>query len=371
MGERKGQNFYYPPDFNYKTHKSLNGYHGTHALRERAKKIDQGILVIRFEMPFNIWCLGCHNHVGMGVRYNAEKKKCGMYYTTPLYEFRMKCHLCDNYYVIRTDPKNFDYELVEGCSRQELRFDPTDIAQVGAVDRGFAQKLAADAMFKKEHEASDKEKAAGEEGRVEKLEWIQERMRDDFSANSYLRAQFRNEKKYLNESRASDANLREKLSIGTTKLLPESEEDRRMASMMTRYKNSKTHGDHLHSTRDKIESRRIFDHPNTLSDTPSPSGSSSGVPMTSSERLKATMQAERDKRINATFSSSHRLLHQISTLSSASNLGIKRKSTVPSLIVRKKKTPVDSKTLEAETSVPVNPISLVSADYGDSSDASE
>lgn len=29
----------------------------------------------------------------------------GMFYTTPLYEFRMKCHLCDNYYVIRTDPK--------------------------------------------------------------------------------------------------------------------------------------------------------------------------------------------------------------------------------------------------------------------------
>lgn len=56
-------------------------------------------------MPFNIWCLGCNNHVGMGVRYNAEKKKIGMYYTTPLYEFRMKCHLCDNYYVIRTDPK--------------------------------------------------------------------------------------------------------------------------------------------------------------------------------------------------------------------------------------------------------------------------
>ncbi|VDL78535.1 unnamed protein product [Nippostrongylus brasiliensis] len=105
MGERKGQNFYYPPDFDYKKHKSLNKYHGTHALRERAKKISQGILVIRFEMPFNIWCLGCNNHVGMGVRYNAEKKKIGMYYTTPLYEFRMKCHLCDNYYVIRTDPK--------------------------------------------------------------------------------------------------------------------------------------------------------------------------------------------------------------------------------------------------------------------------
>jgi coiled-coil domain-containing protein 130 len=31
--------------------------------------------------------------VGMGVRYNAEKKKVGMYYTTPIYQFRMKCHL--------------------------------------------------------------------------------------------------------------------------------------------------------------------------------------------------------------------------------------------------------------------------------------
>lgn len=47
MGERKGQNHYYPPDFNYKVHKSLNAYHGTHALRERARKIKQGILIIR------------------------------------------------------------------------------------------------------------------------------------------------------------------------------------------------------------------------------------------------------------------------------------------------------------------------------------
>ncbi|EFO91776.1 hypothetical protein CRE_06986 [Caenorhabditis remanei] len=364
MGERKGQNFYYPPDFNYKTHKSLNGYHGTHALRERAKKIDQGILVIRFEMPFNIWCLGCHNHVGMGVRYNAEKKKCGMYYTTPLYEFRMKCHLCDNYYVIRTDPKNFDYELVEGCSRQELRFDPTDIQQVGAVDRGFAQKLAADAMFKKEHEAEDKEKAAGEEGRVDKLEWIQERMRDDFSANSYLRAQFRNEKKSLNETRARDANLREKLSIGTTSLLPETEEDRRMASMLTRYKDAKSHDDFLETSRDRIESKRIFGR-SEAPDTPSTSSGSSGAP-TPSERLKATMKAERDKRINATFSAGS---------SGVNFLGIKRKSTTSLGIQKKKVVPTTTDGADTKNSVkpeappPSNPVSLVAQEYGDSSDS--
>lgn len=48
-------------------------------------------------MPYNIWCDGCNNHIGTGVRYNAEKSKTGNYYSTSIYKFRMKCHLCDNY----------------------------------------------------------------------------------------------------------------------------------------------------------------------------------------------------------------------------------------------------------------------------------
>ena len=47
QGERKGQNKYYPPDFDYKKHKSLAGYHGQHPLRERARKLHMGILIIR------------------------------------------------------------------------------------------------------------------------------------------------------------------------------------------------------------------------------------------------------------------------------------------------------------------------------------
>uniref|UniRef100_A0A8C3Y334 Probable splicing factor YJU2B n=1 Tax=Catharus ustulatus TaxID=91951 RepID=A0A8C3Y334_CATUS len=68
MGERKGTNKYYPPDFDPAKHGSLNKYHRSHPLRERARKLSQGILVIRFEMPFNIWCDGCQNHIGMGER---------------------------------------------------------------------------------------------------------------------------------------------------------------------------------------------------------------------------------------------------------------------------------------------------------------
>ncbi|CAD6186575.1 unnamed protein product [Caenorhabditis auriculariae] len=365
MGERKGQNFYYPPDFDYRKHKTLNGYHGTHALRERAKKIDQGILIIRFEMPFNVWCLGCHNHIGMGVRYNAEKKKVGMYYTTPLYEFRMKCHLCDNYLVIRTDPKNFDYELVEGCSRQEKRYDPSTIDQLGAVDRGFAQKLAADAMFKTEHVATDKNKGTSEESRVEKLEWIQERGRDDFSANQYLRAQFRKEKKHLGEQRAHDDSLRSRLSIPLMKLAPADPKDERVAAMLTRYRDIKAQDDVQEDIREEIGARRIFGE--------EPSTSSTAGVSTASDRLKASVRRERDRKINDQFSSSTPFAS-----------GAKRKASALGIVVKKavKKEDVDvdvastseasledvKKEEEPSSSSGVSSIKLI-ADYGTSSDS--
>uniref|UniRef100_A0A1I8B275 Coiled-coil domain-containing protein 130 homolog n=1 Tax=Meloidogyne hapla TaxID=6305 RepID=A0A1I8B275_MELHA len=206
MGERKGQNKYYPPDFNWRTHKTLNSYHGVHALRERGTKANVGIITIRFEMPFNVWCLGCNNHIGMSVRYNAEKKKVGIYYTTPIYEFRMKCHLCDNYFLIRTDPKNFDYELVEGVRRQEIRFDPSTIDKFT------------------EHTVEDKQKLAGDDQRIDKLEWIQSRLYDDFGANSALRSVFRTERKALTERRVKDADMQQRLSTEVA-LLPESKED--------------------------------------------------------------------------------------------------------------------------------------------------
>lgn len=52
-------------------------------------------------MPFNIWCgsnaedtdpnvKGCRKHIGIGVRYNAEKTRVAMYYTTPVYQVRWK-----------------------------------------------------------------------------------------------------------------------------------------------------------------------------------------------------------------------------------------------------------------------------------------
>jgi len=231
MGERKGQNFYYPPDFDPKKHGSLNGYHGVHALRERARKLDRGILIIRFEMPYNIWCDGCKNHIGMGVRYNAEKTKLGMYYTTPIYQFRMKCHLCTNHFSIKTDPANMDYVIVEGARRVEQRWDPTQNGQIVPDDKQVGRKLADDAMYKLEHQSKDKDKSADAAPRIGRISQIQDRVKDDYLANRILRDQFRVKKKERKAVQEADKKLLSKSGLELD-LVEEREEDVRLAKLM-------------------------------------------------------------------------------------------------------------------------------------------
>ena len=231
MGERKGQNFYYPPDFDPKKHGSLNGYHGVHALRERARKLDKGILIIRFEMPYNIWCGGCNQHIGMGVRFNAEKTKLGMYYTTPIYQFKMKCTLCPNHFSIKTDPGKMDYVIVEGARRVEQRWDPTENGQIVPDDKLVGRKLADDAMYKLEHQTKDKDKSADAAPRIGRISQIQDRVKDDYLANRILRDQFRVKKKERKAIQEADKKLLNKSGLELD-LVEERDEDKRMAQLM-------------------------------------------------------------------------------------------------------------------------------------------
>lgn len=214
--------------------KGLNAYHGTHALRERGKKWDtERILTIRFEMPYNIWCDGCKNHIGMGVRYNAEKKKVGNYYSTPVYQFRMKCHLCDNYFDIKTDPGNLDYEIVSGARRQENRWDPTQNEQVVPETKEVQRRMFDDAMYKLEHGSKDQKTADDAKPVLSKL--FQRNVdvwRDNFEANSKLRAEFRKTKKELKAVEEADNKILSRTSLTGIKLLPENDEDRQLASLL-------------------------------------------------------------------------------------------------------------------------------------------
>lgn len=232
MGERKGQNLYYPPDYDPKVG-GLNKFLGTHALRERARKLHMGILIIRFEMPYNIWCDGCNNHIGMGVRYNAEKKKVGMYYSTPVYQFRMKCHLCDNHFEIKTDPGNLDYVIVSGARRQENRWDPTDNGQIVPETKETQKRLFDDAMFKLEHKKGDENTSKLDKPKLKKLVGRNETVwKDDYEANCSLRRNFRKRRKELEEAAVNDGLLLAKSSLNIN-LLPETEDDKNMASLLS------------------------------------------------------------------------------------------------------------------------------------------
>lgn len=275
MGERKGQNKYYPPDYDPKVG-GLNKFLGTHALRERARKIHLGIIIIRFEMPYNIWCEGCKNHIGMGkwhsirytlhrldqalvrcfefiiplmfmvfcsfsvgVRYNAEKTKIGMYYSTPIQQFRMKCHLCDNYIVIKTDPGNLDYVIVSGARRQENRWDPTENEQIVPDDKTVQKKLFDDPMFKLEHVVTDLKTSDDAKPRLRRLYQRNDTTwSDNYEANSRLRATFRARKKEIKLAEEEDKKLLARCSLNIN-LLPESEQDKNMASLM-RLQSAKT-----------------------------------------------------------------------------------------------------------------------------------
>lgn len=224
MGERKGQNKYYPPDYDPRVG-GLNKFQGTHALRERARKIHLGIIIIRFEMPYNIWCEGCKNHIGMGVRYNAEKTKVGMYYSTSVYQFRMKCHLCDNYIVIKTDPGNLDYEIVSGAQRQENRWDPSENGQIVADTKEVQRRLFDDPMYKLEHVAADTQKGSDAKPRLAHLYKRSLDLWDDnYAANAKLRETFRKRKHEEKQLERPHLNM---------SLLPETQKDIELAAVLS------------------------------------------------------------------------------------------------------------------------------------------
>lgn len=194
-------------------------------------------------MPYNIWCEGCKNHIGMGVRYNAEKKKIGMYYSTPVYQFRMKCHLCDNHFEIKTDPGNLDYVIVSGARRQENRWDPTQNEQIVPETKEVQKKLFDDPMYKLEHGAKDLQAAEDAKPVIGRLFQRNEDVwKDCFEANSRLRAEFRKTKKEIKATEEKDKDLLKRSSLDI-KLLPESKDDEKVAKLLR-----------LHATKD-VKSR--------------------------------------------------------------------------------------------------------------------
>ncbi|KAK1324438.1 hypothetical protein QJS10_CPA01g01514 [Acorus calamus] len=219
LAAARADNFYYPPEWTPKQG-GLNKFHGQHALRERARKLDQGILIIRFEMPFNIWCGGCNAMIAKGVRFNAEKKQVGNYYSTKIWSFTMKSACCKHEIVIQTDPKNCEYLIISGAERKNEDFDVED-AETFALPADEERDKLADPFYRLEHQGEDLQKKKEAEPLLVRLQKVSDsRHADDYALNKALRAQLRSQRKRV----AQEAESAKKMGLGI-RLLPASAED--------------------------------------------------------------------------------------------------------------------------------------------------
>ncbi|KAF9426081.1 hypothetical protein BGZ94_006958 [Podila epigama] len=225
MADRKATNKYYPPDWD-PSKGSINSYGGQHPLRERARKLDQGILIVRFELPYNIWCNGCNNPIGMGVRYNAEKKKIGNYYSTPILSFRMKCHLCDNWFEIHTNPKDATYDIASGARKKVEDFTAEDNETIEIDTPEEFERRANDKFARLEHVQQDAIKAKSGVTILTRLQQLNDRQwSDPYALSQRLRKEFRTEKKARAKEAAECKAVADKVGFAFD-ILPESESDR-------------------------------------------------------------------------------------------------------------------------------------------------
>ncbi|MCO5575324.1 hypothetical protein L7F22_029124 [Adiantum nelumboides] len=224
LAAARADNFYFPPEWTPQQG-SLNKFHGQHALRERARKLDQGILIIRFEMPYNIWCGGCHSMIAKGVRFNAEKKQVGNYYSTKIWSFSMKAACCRQEIVIQTDPQNCEYVIISGAQKKTEDYDPEDAETLMLISDADKGKLA-DPFYRLEHLGEDAQRAKEVEPLVVRMERVSKiKHENDYSLNRSLRAQLREQKKRVK----AESDYSKKLGLGI-RLLPPSKEDAEEAS---------------------------------------------------------------------------------------------------------------------------------------------
>ncbi len=206
-----------------------------HALGARARKSAQGILTVRFEMPFAIWCSTCPKPtiIGQGVRFNAEKKKVGNYHSTPIFSFRMKHNVCGGPIEIRTDPKNTAYVVTEGAKKRDTGEDkPPEDGEIVLRTAEEKERLQNDAFAALEGKVEDKKQQSTDRSRIEELQRAKEKDWDDpYAASKKIRRAFRADRKLRQGKEKITEALKDRMSLGMD-LLDETEEDRRRAGFV-------------------------------------------------------------------------------------------------------------------------------------------
>ncbi|KAF2837570.1 DUF572-domain-containing protein [Patellaria atrata CBS 101060] len=209
-----------------------------HPLGSRAKNISKGILIVRFEMPFAIWCNTCESRsgkptiIGQGVRFNAEKQKVGMYHTTPVFSFKMKHGACGGVIEIRAEPKLRDYVVSEGARRRDYGAPQDGEFGGKLLSKEEKERRREDAFAALEGKKEDKTQQKVEKKRVQELYEVNERdWADPYEASKRVRKGFRVEQKELKAKAKVAERIQDKFGLGM-EIVEEIEDDVRRAGLI-------------------------------------------------------------------------------------------------------------------------------------------
>jgi hypothetical protein len=157
--------------------------------------------VVRFELPYDGFCIECGAYVSKGTRFNAQKSNAGAYLTSPIYEFRMKCRICAAVeFVIRTNPKERGFDYISGIHKQVQEFDTGAARTAGVMDTEDGNRLVGSAprnsLAQAEAVADGKRKAETEREALDNLMKLNNKtFGQDVACNSKIRSSFRKDRK--------------------------------------------------------------------------------------------------------------------------------------------------------------------------------
>lgn len=134
MGERKVVNKYIPSDFDPK-------------LIPRGTKLSKkdGTVPVRMMLPFSVQCETCHTFLYRGRKFNSKKEAMGgpdgRYLGIQRWRFYIKCTHCARTISFLTDPKNADYEMESGGTRNyEVYKDKAKTEEESAQEKDQEEK---------------------------------------------------------------------------------------------------------------------------------------------------------------------------------------------------------------------------------------
>ncbi|KAL1839459.1 hypothetical protein VTJ49DRAFT_1497 [Mycothermus thermophilus] len=213
--------------------------------RPKRRAITASAPVVRFEMPFAIWCAHCPKPtlIGQGVRFNAEKLRAGAYHSTPIWSFRLRHADCGGEIEMRTDPARADFVIVSGARRRDYGGadaedeDGSLVASLGAVapiptprERDEQRETA---FGRLEKTIADRERLLSASQRIAELqEEGARRWEDPYSQNQRLRKAFRAGRHAREREAARAEDIKARLGGIGIDLLPETEEDARRARLV-------------------------------------------------------------------------------------------------------------------------------------------